>query len=115
MNSGQSWIVDAHGCNPDLLRSRTALAVVFNSIVTDLDLHPIAEAKWHQFPEPGGVTGFLLLSESHLSCHTFPEHQFAAFDLYCCRNLADWPWAEKLKLLLGAKSIDINILRRGKA
>jgi S-adenosylmethionine decarboxylase len=39
---------------------------------------------WHQF-EPWGVTGFLLLQESHISIHTWPEEDnFAAIDIFPC-------------------------------
>lgn len=38
---------------------------------------------FHQF-EPEGATGILLLEESHLSIHTWPEHNSAAVDIFCC-------------------------------
>ena len=44
----------------------------------------IYHQKWHQF-EPWGVTGFLLLQESHISIHTWPEEDsFAAMDIFPC-------------------------------
>jgi S-adenosylmethionine decarboxylase len=65
------------------------------------------------FPEPGGVTGLLLLSESHLACHTFPERGFAAFNLYCCRPRPEWPWSERLRELIGAREIALHLQPRG--
>ena len=82
---GTEWIVDAHGCDSSSLRSCAALARLFARIVDELGLHPAGEPVWHVFPGQGGITGVLLLTESHLACHTFPERGFAAFDLYCCR------------------------------
>jgi S-adenosylmethionine decarboxylase len=110
---GSEWIVDAHGCPPGPLRSREALQAVFDALVRDLGLHPVAEAVWHVFPEPGGVTGLLLLSESHLACHTFPERGFAAFNLYCCRPRPEWPWSERLRELIGAREIALHLQPRG--
>jgi S-adenosylmethionine decarboxylase len=107
------WIVDAFGCEPLRLRSPAALGAIFAALVRDLGLRPIGEPVWHSFPGPGGVTGFLLLQESHLACHTFPETRFAAFDLYCCRPRAEWPWAERLSELLGAARVEIRRLPRG--
>lgn len=43
----------------------------------------------HQKFEPNGVTILLLLSESHFSIHTYPEHQFASIDCYTCGQHAD--------------------------
>jgi S-adenosylmethionine decarboxylase len=40
--------------------------------------------KFHHFGENAGVTGVLLLRESHISIHTWPEHGFAAIDAFMC-------------------------------
>jgi S-adenosylmethionine decarboxylase len=42
--------------------------------------------QFHQF-EPRGVTGFLLLAESHISVHTFPEEKLATLDIFTCGNM----------------------------
>ena len=110
---GTEWIVDAHGCDPSLLRSRAALGRLFARIVDELGLHPAGEAVWHVFPGQGGITGVLLLSESHLACHTFPERGFAAFDFYSCRPSQEWPWAQRLADTLGAAQVRVRVVPRG--
>jgi S-adenosylmethionine decarboxylase len=110
---GGVWIVDAYGCEPERLRSQDALGGVFLMLVRDLALRPVRDTVWHSFAGAGGVTGFLLLQESHLACHTFPERGYAAFDLYCCRPRPEWPWAERLRELLGAARVEIRRLPRG--
>jgi S-adenosylmethionine decarboxylase len=111
--SGSVWIVDAYGCDAERLRSPESLERVFASLVLDLGLHPVRETVWQRFPAPGGVTGFLLLSESHVSCHTFPERGFAAFDLYCCRPRPEWPWRARLAELVGADHVTVRCIERG--
>lgn len=113
METGRAWVVDAYGCDPARLRSTDALASVFDAVVSGLSLKPVARAVWHAFPEPGGVTGFLLLSESHLAVHTFPERGFAAFDLYCCRERAPWEWRAELLARLGATDVRVRSIARG--
>jgi len=44
----------------------------------------VVGANIHPFGEGQGVTGVLLLAESHISVHTWPEHNFAAFDIFMC-------------------------------
>ncbi|EAQ04175.1 S-adenosylmethionine decarboxylase [Pseudooceanicola batsensis HTCC2597] len=44
----------------------------------------VLSAHFHQFPDSAGVTGVLLLAESHISVHTWPEHDYAAFDIFVC-------------------------------
>lgn len=113
MESGSAWIVDAYGCSPERLKSETALGAVFAALVEELNLHPVRPAVWQRFPDPGGVTGFLLLTESHIACHTFPERGLAAIDVYCCRPRPEWPWAERLAELLGAERVTVRRLERG--
>ena len=115
VSSGTEWLVDAHGCDAGALRSPDVLRALFDALVRELDLHPIAPAVWRTFEGAGGVTGLLLLSESHLACHTFPERGFAAFNLYCCRPRAEWPWPERLRTALGAREVSVRRLARGEA
>ena len=67
---------------------------------------------WHKFDHPGGVSGLALLSESHLTCHTYPEFQAATFNLYCCRNRASWTWETTLKEMLGATDVTVRKFER---
>ena len=110
---GIEWMVDAHGCAPERLRSLEALAALFDRIVSEAGLQAVGPAAWKVFPGEGGITGFLLLTESHLACHTFPERGFAAFNLYCCRPRPAWPWEERLREELGASRTVIRTVARG--
>ncbi len=53
----------------------------------DCGLHAVGDA-FHQF-QPHGVTGTVLLAESHLAIHTWPEAGFVTLDVYVCNYLAD--------------------------
>ena len=111
--SGTEWVVDAHGCDPASLRSTDALRAVFERVVREVGLSAAGEPVWRVFPGEGGITGLQLLTESHLACHTFPETGFAAFNLYCCRPRAEWPWAERLREAIGAADVRVITLVRG--
>jgi S-adenosylmethionine decarboxylase len=111
--AGVEWLVDASGCRPELLRSVDRMSAVFDRIVADLDLPPIGPPAWHVFPVHAGLTGVLLLGESHPTCHTFPETGFAALNLYCCRVRAPWDWEQHLAAMLGAERVVVRLLSRG--
>lgn len=109
--AGTEWIVDATGCDPEALCDVELLRGLFACIVEDLGLH-VVDTRWHQFPEPGGVTGFALLSESHLACHTYPEFGLATINLYCCRERPAWDWEGQLAASLGARSVAVRVVER---
>lgn len=109
---GTEWLVDASGCSPEALRDVAILRALFESIVTDLDLKAVGEALWHAFPGEGGVTGVLLLRESHLACHTYPELGVATVNLYCCHERPKWNWEERLAQQLQARSVTVRKVER---
>jgi S-adenosylmethionine decarboxylase len=113
METGQEWLIDARGCAPALLRDVAALARLFEALIDQLRLTPLGEARWHAFPEPGGVTGFCLLTESHLAIHTFPEHGFAALNVYCCRTRPEVDFAALMRSTLRAEVTGVRKLERG--
>ena len=106
--------MDAYGCDHSALRSLDALQALFERLIAELQLQPVAPPVWHQFPDAGGITGMVVLSESHLAVHTFPERGFAAVNLYCCRPRAPWPWAQGLGDALGATEVLVSSHLRGR-
>ena len=113
MLPGMETIVDATGCTPGALCDLTVMRRLCERIIGDLDLQVVGQPQWHAFPNPGGVTGLYLLSESHLACHTYPEYGLATFNLYCCRERVAWDWQRGLKQILGAQRVEIRIVPRG--
>lgn len=85
---------------------------VLNTIVDELQLGKIQEV-FKQF-EPIGVTGFILLEESHISIHTWPEHNYAAVDVFSCKHFDSTAVKKLLAALLDSERIEINELNRGK-
>lgn len=109
---GTEWLIEATGCDAERLRDQAALRSVFDSIISDLGLKAI-DSIWHKFPGEGGVTGLVALTESHLACHTYPEHATATFNLYCCRTRPEWDWEVHLKSSLAAEFVSVTKIGRG--
>ena len=95
------------------MRDEETLRQVFAKILDDLGLKTLGKDIWHKFPGEGGVTGLIALTESHLACHTYPEHEIATFNLYCCKTRPEWDWEENLRELIGAEDVSITKIERG--
>ena len=109
---GTEWLVEATGCNAEPLRDEALLRSLFGRVMAELGLKSIGSV-WHKFEGEGGVTGLIALTESHLACHTYPEHGTATFNLYCCRSRPEWNWEEELRSALGAERVSVVRIERG--
>lgn len=91
---GLHLTADLYDCQgaPQLLRSEAAVAQLCRAHTEAAGLTVVGE-KWFSFPSPderpGGVTGTLLLAESHLAVHTWPELGHVTLDVYVCNFSAD--------------------------
>lgn len=110
--NGIEWIVEAHGCVPESLSDGATLRALFARIVDELQLRPVGETQWHQFPKTGGITGLCLLAESHLAVHTFPEFQSLCLNLFCCVPRREWEFDARLKEIFGARSVTVQKVLR---
>jgi S-adenosylmethionine decarboxylase len=110
--SGCEWLIEAHGCDPSSLADAGRLRALFDRLIQALDLHPVQEASFHQFPDPGGITGFSLLAESHVAVHTFPEYGSLCLNIFCCRERPDCAFDACLKETFGAKTVAVRKVER---
>jgi S-adenosylmethionine/arginine decarboxylase-like enzyme len=94
---GLHLTADLYGCaaEPALLTDADRLGAWCRTLVADAGLVAVAD-RWHRFPAidgahplaagpgRGGVTGVVLLAESHLAVHTWPERAAVTLDVYVC-------------------------------
>lgn len=85
MSSGKHLICDIKNIkNHNLLNSLEGLKDMFDYICNTYDFNILNKAEYKFTPQ--GITIIYMLSESHISIHTFPEKNYAAMDIYTCRE-----------------------------
>lgn len=118
---GEHLLLDLYGVAPALLRDAGALETALREAADALGA-TILHAHLHRFDslrtglpagEQGGVTGVLLLAESHLSIHTWPEHGFAAVDAFMCGTGTTHAARAVFEHALAPERIDMRVLQRG--
>jgi S-adenosylmethionine decarboxylase proenzyme len=87
---GLHLTADLHGCSAVAppMSDVAALRRLCLVAVAGAGLQAVGEL-FHPFPAPGGVTGVVLLSESHLAVHTWPELGAVTLDVYVCNLHGD--------------------------
>jgi S-adenosylmethionine decarboxylase len=73
----------------------------------------ILHGHFHHFSPNGGVSGVLVLAESHISIHTWPERDFAAIDIFMCGACDPYDSLEALKTAFAPESVVLSEQRRG--
>lgn len=111
---GHHTLVELSGCDParlkrvrDVRRWMLEAAALANGTVV--------RAVFHEF-SPWGVSGVVVIAESHLTIHTWPEHGYAAVDVFSCSpRLRHAVVREHLRRMLGARTATSVKVRRGPA
>lgn len=109
---GRHALVDVYECDPVLLDDFDYIKTFLHDVTSQLHL-TVVQSTFHRF-SPQGVSGVIVIAESHLSVHTWPELGYAAFDLYTCDDatpLSELP--ELLRNALKAKRVDVSFHNRG--
>jgi S-adenosylmethionine decarboxylase len=111
---GRHLLVEVYGCDPKILTNpaRVKATMLRAARATKTT---VLQSMFHTF-DSKGVTGVVLIAQSHLSVHTWPEYGYASVDVYACGGKAD-PWSAIDVLLEGFKGrkVDAREFRRPRA
>ena len=79
---GRHVLAEFHGCDPTVLDDKAAIETLMTTAARAAGA-AVVGAMFHTFA-PQGVSGDVVIEESHLSIHTWPEHGYAAADFFTC-------------------------------
>lgn len=105
-------LLDLYACDVAILSDAGSLQTALQEAARAVNA-TILSAHFHTFGVGGGVTGVLLLAESHISIHTWPEHAFAAVDIFLCGTHQPQAACTLLQQALGAQNHHLTLQQRG--
>lgn len=79
---GIHYILDFYNCNSEYLTSVSKINILMRK-TSKIGKFNVVKSCFHQF-NPYGVSGVMVLKESHFTIHTWPEYQYAAIDIFLC-------------------------------
>lgn len=109
---GTHILVEFYDCNPTILNQPETIEKHMN-IAAERAGATIVSSTFHHF-SPHGVSGVVVIAESHLTIHTWPEYGYSAVDLFTCGDTVD-PWVafEYLKREFGCSHHSAIEMKRG--
>jgi S-adenosylmethionine decarboxylase len=84
---GRHYIVEASGCDPKIIGSIEKVQQILVK-AAEIAGAQVWSISFNRFP-PQGVSGVVVISESHISTHTWPEYGYVALDIYTCGKNVD--------------------------
>ncbi|MCB0214172.1 MAG: adenosylmethionine decarboxylase [Anaerolineae bacterium] len=108
---GKHAIIDLSGCDPDIIRDRESILGCLKQAAQIAKVTVVGHLEHYFSPE--GYSAVLVLEESHLSIHTWPEYGYISLDLYSCNLETDFDAVEKfLAQQFKAKNVESQLLKR---
>lgn len=111
---GRHGLLDLYGCDENILRDASRLQTILEQAAAAARA-TVLYRRFHTFGGAGGVTGVLLLAESHISIHTWPEHRYAAADIFLCGHMPAQAARHTIEHGLCARNTRWQSLIRGEA
>lgn len=114
---GKHLIVDAYGIEYKKLKNHKDIRGLLKSLPEKFKMRPLSRVIVKKvisddYPD-WGVSGFIMLYESHISLHTWPEEGYVAMDLYSCKDFDHKAIMKFVKEFWGAGKVKEKIIIRG--
>jgi S-adenosylmethionine decarboxylase len=109
-------IIDGYGGDPDQLSDENVVRVILEEVPDLMGMTKITQPKVLRYvgskPEDWGVSGFVMIAESHISMHTFPERRLVWADVFSCKDFDATPVLEAIKNRFSLRQMDVQSLPR---
>ena len=114
---GPHLMLDGYGCAKAKLEDLNLIYRVLDDLPVRIGMTKIMPPYVFKYsgvkPEDWGLSGFVLIAESHVSIHTFPEKSFVSVDIFSCKAFDLEFAANTLKESFGMEKVECNVLDRG--
>jgi len=109
---GRHLLVELQDCDKEALNDLGFLREAMLAAATDCGAEVLGDS-FHNF-SPQGVSGVVIIAESHLSIHTWPEYGYAAVDIFTCGTTVEPEKAAEVMIeKLGSKNHSLTEIQRG--
>lgn len=108
---GRHYLIDLRGCDPEIIKQVDPTREILLRATKECGATRLDD-YFHQF-QPFGVSGVVLIAESHISVHTWPENGFVALDIFTCGEMKPQVAVDIMQKSFRAKEATVKIVVRG--
>jgi len=110
-------IIDGFGANRKMLESEDIIYDLLDRYPSQIGMTKVAPPQVFKYvgskPEDWGISGFVLIAESHISIHTFPDRCYVNIDIFSCKDFDSEYAIQELKAIFEFDEIQKYLLNRG--
>ena len=114
---GPHLMLDGYGCDRAKLEDLNLIYRILEELPNRIGMTRIMPPYVFKYSgvraEDWGISGFVLIAESHISIHTFPEKNFVSVDIFSCKEFDSEAASEYLKAAFEMEKVESNMLDRG--
>jgi S-adenosylmethionine decarboxylase len=114
---GPHLMLDGYGCDKVRLEDLNTIYRILEELPARIGMTRIMPPYVFRYsglkPEDWGISGFVLIAESHISIHTFPEKKFVSVDIFSCKAFDAEFATDYFKDAFGMEKVESNVLDRG--
>ena len=114
---GVHLTMDGYMCNEAILASPAEIYDFLDQFPEQIDMTKIAGPYITDYDAPNemdsGITGVVIIAESHISVHTFPRKRYVSVDVFSCKPFDVWGAAEIIKNVFVMQKAEMKVFDRG--
>jgi len=114
---GMHLILDGYGCDRQRLEDISLIYNFLSEYPAQIKMTKIMPPYVFRYdpenPQDWGISGFVLIAESHISIHTFPEKNYFSLDIFSCKNFDSEQAISYVSNLFATEKSEIKLLDRG--
>ncbi len=114
---GPHLILDGYGCSKEQLSDLELVYRMLDEFPGQIGMTKIMPPYVFKYlgtnPDNWGISGFVLIAESHISIHTFPEKLYVSVDIFSCKEFSSDDAVNYMKEKFGIDRVDVEVVERG--
>ena len=110
-------IIDGYGGDPDQLADENVVRVILDRYPDEMGMTKITQPSVVRFkgtkPEDWGISGYVMIAESHIAIHTFPDRGYVWVDIFSCKEFETEGAVDRVADAFGLTHVKTDVHERG--